>query len=230
MIKAKISEIFCSIQGEGLYLGQKQIFIRFSDCNLTCDYCDEVKAKSNDDFSLQSLEEIIEKIKALQKKENPKAVSLTGGEPLLQAAFIEKLLPEIQKTGLQVHLETNAVLFEELKKIADRVDVIAADIKLPSSAGKVLWNEHEKFLRIAPEKTFVKIVATSNSKIEEIQKAFEIVKGVSPEMPVFIQPVTEKGEIKKPGKDFFDSIEKISLNMKMNYKVLPQQHPIWGIR
>lgn len=228
MIKAKISEIFCSVQGEGLYLGQKQIFVRFANCNLNCDYCDEPKAK--DSFSLQSVQEVIEKIKSLKKKENPEAVSLTGGEPLLQAAFIEKLLPLIQETGLQIHLETNAVLFKEFKKIAEIVNVVAADIKLPSATGKSLWREHEEFLRLVPEKTFIKIIVTSNSKSDEIRKAFNLVRKVSLKMPVFIQPVTEKGKIKKPGKDFFAKVEKISLEMKMNYKILPQQHPIWGIK
>ncbi|MCK4935327.1 MAG: 7-carboxy-7-deazaguanine synthase QueE [Elusimicrobiales bacterium] len=230
MIKAKISEIFCSIQGEGLYLGQKQIFVRFAGCNLDCDYCDESKAKDGEKFSLQSPEEVVEKIKLFKKKENPEAVSLTGGEPLLQMAFIEKLLPLIKKTGLQIHLETNAVLFKEFEKIAEMADVIAADIKLPSATGKSLWTEHEEFLRLAPEKIFVKIVVTSKTKLDEIQKAFEMINKISPKMPVFIQPVTESGVVKKPGKEFFDRIEKISLNMKMKYKILPQQHPIWGIR
>jgi 7-carboxy-7-deazaguanine synthase len=230
MIKAKISEIFCSIQGEGLYLGQKQIFVRFAHCNLDCDYCDEPKAKENDGFSAQSVDEVMEKIKLLKKKENPEAVSLTGGEPLLQTAFIEKLLPKIQKTGLQIHLETNATLFKEFEKIFETVDVVAADIKLPSSTGEFLWLEHEKFLRLAPKKTFVKIVLTSNSEIAEVQKAFNIINKVFPKMPVFLQPVTETEEIKKPEKDFFEEIKKISLNMKIDYKILPQQHPIWGIK
>ena len=38
--KAKIKEIFASIQGEGPYVGVKQLFIRFCACNLNCDYCD----------------------------------------------------------------------------------------------------------------------------------------------------------------------------------------------
>ena len=38
--RAKIKEIFSSIQGEGLYIGCKQIFIRFCACNLNCYYCD----------------------------------------------------------------------------------------------------------------------------------------------------------------------------------------------
>ena len=41
-----IKEIFTSIQGEGLYVGEKQIFVRFCKCNLACRYCDT-------DFSLK---------------------------------------------------------------------------------------------------------------------------------------------------------------------------------
>ncbi|MCK5584142.1 MAG: 7-carboxy-7-deazaguanine synthase QueE [Elusimicrobiales bacterium] len=230
MLKAKIAEIFCSIQGEGLYLGQKQIFIRFAGCNLLCDYCDEPKALQSGKFPAQSFGQVIKKIKSLQKKENPEAVSLTGGEPLLQAAFMEKLLPMIKNTGLQIHLETNAVLVEELKRIAKMTDVIAADIKFPSSTGNSFWTEHEKFLKIAPKKTFVKLVVTNKTKAAEIKKAFSMVKKVYSKIPVFLQPVTEKGEIKKPGKEFFDRVEKISSNMEMKYKILPQQHPLWGIK
>ena len=46
MANAYIKEIFESLQGEALYIGQKQIFIRFSRCNLSCAYCDTDFAKS----------------------------------------------------------------------------------------------------------------------------------------------------------------------------------------
>ena len=36
----KIREIFESIQGEGPYIGYKQLFVRFCGCNLHCGYCD----------------------------------------------------------------------------------------------------------------------------------------------------------------------------------------------
>ena len=38
--KTKVREIFTSIQGEGPYVGVKQLFVRFCGCNLRCDYCD----------------------------------------------------------------------------------------------------------------------------------------------------------------------------------------------
>jgi 7-carboxy-7-deazaguanine synthase len=36
----QITEIFLSIQGEGLQSGLPTLFIRFSGCNLRCTYCD----------------------------------------------------------------------------------------------------------------------------------------------------------------------------------------------
>ena len=38
--KIKIKEIFDSIQGEGPYVGEKQLFVRTTKCNLNCKYCD----------------------------------------------------------------------------------------------------------------------------------------------------------------------------------------------
>ena len=48
MNKIKVKEIFASIQGEGPYVGYKQLFVRFCNCNLKCNYCDtEFSANEN---------------------------------------------------------------------------------------------------------------------------------------------------------------------------------------
>ena len=48
MNKIKIKEIFESIQGEGPYVGYKQLFVRFCNCNLKCNYCDTEFSSDND--------------------------------------------------------------------------------------------------------------------------------------------------------------------------------------
>ena len=77
--KAPISEIFSSIQGEGIFVGVRQIFIRFSGCNLDkCIFCDEDAFET----SSMTVEEVSAVVRDLSKKSRPHSVSLTGGEPL----------------------------------------------------------------------------------------------------------------------------------------------------
>ena len=60
--KASIKEIFTSIQGEGLYVGYKQLFVRFCGCNLSCDYCDTDYSKTNSQkYTADELARIVKK-------------------------------------------------------------------------------------------------------------------------------------------------------------------------
>ncbi|MBI2447469.1 MAG: 7-carboxy-7-deazaguanine synthase QueE, partial [Candidatus Omnitrophica bacterium] len=57
-MKTKISEIFSSIQGEGLYLGKRQIFVRFYGCNMRCAYCDTMPSR----YEELSIDEVLKRI------------------------------------------------------------------------------------------------------------------------------------------------------------------------
>ena len=116
-MKAKIAEIFKSIQGEGKYIGHLQTFIRFYGCNLHCEYCDTPLTE----YTVYSAEELIKEIQAHKVR----FVSLTGGEPLLQGAFLQEFLPQLKKRKFKVLLETNGTLPTQLRKVIPWIDSIS---------------------------------------------------------------------------------------------------------
>ena len=71
----KINEIFYSLQGEGTHTGTPAVFIRFSGCNLRCDFCDTF----HEEGTLMTDEQILEAIAPYPAH----TVILTGGEPSL---------------------------------------------------------------------------------------------------------------------------------------------------
>jgi len=125
--KGKIAEVFNSVQGEGLYFGEEQIFVRFFGCNLKCKFCDT----RLDRFTEYEPQELLEEIKLYQ--DNHRTVSFTGGEPLLQKYFLREILKLTRDEGYKNYLETNGILHSALEDVIDYVDTVAMDLKLPSS-------------------------------------------------------------------------------------------------
>ena len=102
----KVNEIFPSIQGEGLRLGEPTVFIRFSLCNLRCSFCDTKYAwESGKEMTIAQILEKVEKIRASFPAQ---WVCLTGGEPLLQN--IGGLARALRAIGLSIQVETNGTL------------------------------------------------------------------------------------------------------------------------
>ena len=96
-MKRKINEIFYSLQGEGYWTGTPMIFVRFSGCNLQCDFCDT----EHETFTEMTDSEILEKISSFPVKR----VCLTGGEPALQ--IDEKFINLLRRNSYFIHIETN---------------------------------------------------------------------------------------------------------------------------
>ncbi len=148
-MKGKIAEVFASIQGEGLYLGEKQVFVRFYGCNLNCGYCD-TKLDSFKEYESQKLFEEI-------KRYGERSISFTGGEPLLQKDFLKELLKLTFAEGFINYLETNGTLFEALAETIDYLHIVAMDLKLPSSTGSFPFGvEHRMWVEIAAGKEVIR--------------------------------------------------------------------------
>ena len=217
-MKAKISEIFYSLQGEGIYVGYPQVFVRFWECNIkNCRFCDT----RGESYREYTVEDLVKEVSGLGKKCH--SIAITGGEPLVEADFLKKFLESFNGSH-KIYLESNGTLPEALEKVINYVDIIAMDIKLPSSTGvKSFWEEHRKFLLIGWEKQiFVKIVITKQSTLKDFQKALELILSVDPMMPLVIQPAS--GEIDEKLMSKVLSFQEEAFKSLLHVRVIPQLH------
>jgi len=106
----KISEIFASVQGEGLRMGEATLFIRLSGCNLKCPFCDTKYAWEKGDQ--MSINQIMDRIKQLRKRFAAEWVCITGGEPLIQD--VENLALKLKVERLKIQIETNGTIYRTL--------------------------------------------------------------------------------------------------------------------
>jgi 7-carboxy-7-deazaguanine synthase len=228
-MNARLVEVFSSLQGEGPFLGERQVFVRLGGCNLHCDYCDEPGTIPMDSGRPAALEQIERRVEALLEIRPHASVSVTGGEPLLHADFLEEFLPRVRGRGLRTHLETNGTLAVALRRVVGSVDVVAMDIKLPSATGRQTWAAHREFLSVAPEKTFVKVVVTDRSTSEELTKAAELVREFAPDAPFLLQPATPFSGTRPPEARQLLAWSRGLRSLLPQTAVVPQWHPLWGL-
>ena len=248
MQNAHVDEIFSSIQGEGLWIGQRHIFVRFSGCDLCCRYCDTPIAartvKAGDVMKRTCHAQKIADSPDYEEVGNPLSpadltalcsrlaipglsrpwLSLTGGEPLLQSGFLFEWLPQARQR-FAIYLETNGIQYEAMNTIRDMVDVVSMDFKLPSATGqRPFWEEHRKFISAALGRVlFIKAVVTKDTVNNDIVTAAGIIAEIDAAIPFVIQPAS--GPL-APEPHLLLAFQKTSLGMLRNVRVIPQAHKI----
>jgi len=235
-----VYEVFTSIQGEGLYCGQRQTFVRLAGCNLSCDYCDTPAARNSRPGTCRmqrspggEFDEVAnpvesEAIVAACRRLGAEAVSLTGGEPLVQEEFAAALLSDLSRSGFANHLETNGTLPNALNRVMADVDVVAMDIKVPSAGGDSVDPEiHRAFLRIASQmQVFVKAVVGPATTPEEVRKWAELITEVDRFIPLVIQPVAGRDPV---APNHLLALQEAGLSRLEDVRVIPQCHKILGL-
>ena len=235
-----IHEIFCSIQGEGIYCGCCQTFVRFAGCNIACSYCDTPLSREPRPDACRVEPEPgtgrFEKLKNPLSADDVLAtcselpanvVALTGGEPLLQDEFLESLMRQLKERDYSIYLETNGTLWQELKGVIALADVIAMDVKTPgATGGPEMWDSHARFLRIASRsEVFAKAVVDGRTSEEEIRRCAELIAVVDRGIPLVIQPAT--GRRVPASKLMF--LQRVALELLADVRVIPQCHKAMGL-
>lgn len=178
-MKAPIMEVFSSIQGEGLLIGRRQIFVRFAGCNLDCFYCDTAESRNSSVGQETTIDLLQNKIESILTPDFH-SISFTGGEPLLQADFIKSFL---EKNKYKSLLETNGSLPKEVKKIANLINHASVDIKLPEhflgdTQSDLIEREIESLniLISRKVKVYCKVVMLPTTEVDTIGQVAETIK------------------------------------------------------
>lgn len=223
MNKTFVKEFFVSIQGEGPYVGYKQLFIRFCRCNLNCKYCD-TEFLASTGAKEYTPQELFDAISALDLT-GLHSISLTGGEPLLETEFLKEFLPLVRGLG-KIYLETNATLPEKFEEVKGLIDIVSADIKLESAAG-VKGCRHDEFFEACKGKdTYVKIVFDSTITEDEIRTTAELAKKHGFELVLSPMMLGSKMSV---GADFIAQVYDKYLKHYNRVRVIPQVHKFIGI-
>lgn len=224
-MKGRIAEVFDSVQGEGLYLGHRQLFVRFFSCNLSCKFCDT----KLDRFTEYEPEELLEEINLYNKNELH-SISFTGGEPLLQKDFLKEVLKLSSKEGYRNYLETNGTLPGELRDVIDYIDIVAMDLKLPSSTGMGhLWGLHRRFLKVASQKeVFLKAIICQTTQEEDLKEVITLIKETDKSAILVLQPNSYEHDdmLKKKIENF----KEVCIKNNITTCIIAQMHKVVGIK
>ena len=229
---AKINEIFESIQGEGKYLGANQIFVRFSNCNLHCKFCDTQFFEGKE----YDVEMLVKEISSFDLSK-VHSISFTGGEPLMYVDFLNEFLNNFEilskKFNIKIYLETNGTLFKNLQKIIDKIDIVSMDIKLKTATNEEnKFDINDKFLKIASNvEIYVKVVFDNKIEENEIENCCRLAKKYN--VPLYLQP--ESSFLFKELKNknnilFLKNIHKKFLKYYKNVFLIPQVHKFLNLR
>lgn len=204
----EISEIFLSIQGEGVDIGLPTVFVRTAKCNLQCGWCDTKYSWEPGDE--RTTESILEEILSYGMDR----VCISGGEPMLQAEEVTKLVSMLEAKEVEVTIETNGSI--DLDDITrGELTRFCMDLKCPSS-GMQDRNLFTNLTKLRSNDVLKFVIAHQ----EDYIFARKMLERNAPNCMVVFQPVG--------GLDLRDLAERV-LEDRLDVRVLLQLHRyIWG--
>jgi organic radical activating enzyme len=236
--RVKLSEIFTSIEGEGILFGTKTMFVRLAGCPLKCHWCDTPYALPMDSGSDQSIDDVKELISD-GLHSNTYKVNFTGGEPLVQHMAVIELAKFVRQKGIRTYLESACYDSARFAKVLPYIDIVKVEFKLKDSKvvdekhyGSLLRSELDclKLAVASGKPTYIKVVVTNSSSLKEFRAlVHEVFSAAKPDdiAGFIIQP---SYKIDEPTLDvlfgFYDAVYPTYDQVR----VVPQLHKVIGVR
>jgi organic radical activating enzyme len=256
--RAPVLEVFASLQGEGRFAGEPQVFVRLWGCPLRCRWCDTpgswrlpdsprariaAPAGNRREEGWASPFQVATWIAAAEPG-RPRTVSVTGGEPLLWPGFVRELRAFVAPR--RVHLETAGAHPDALAAVLDAVDHVSLDLKLPEdldapvpvagSSEPVPANEHEwsavrkRLLALVRGRDACgKLLLSGQRRAGDFRALLDDVAELHPGLPLFVQPVTPVNGVPAPTPQQIGELVELALERDLSVRVVPQLHRVLGI-
>lgn len=132
MSKIPVLEIFGpTIQGEGMVIGQKTMFVRTAGCDYSCSWCDSAftwDGSAKDDIRMMIAEEIWHELKEIGG-DNFSFVTISGGNPAL-LKNLDGLIGQLKENQIKIGIETQGSRWQDWFL---QIDELTLSPKPPSS-------------------------------------------------------------------------------------------------
>lgn len=202
----KTTEIFASVQGEGLRQGEPTIFVRLAGCNRRCAFCDTKKAwRGGRELALDG---ILAEVGRLHEARPSAWVCLTGGEPLAQN--VRPLVVRLQEAGFKVQVETNGTFPPE-----PRADWHTVSPKPPD------YDFHPGFRKRAREVKLIVCRSLTLDVVRAMRAAFPAAT------PLILQPQSNSAWSRKRALALLEGAARAGLD---GIRLSVQLHKVYGIR
>jgi len=192
----RVNEIFLSVQGEGLHVGERTVFVRFYGCPLRCVWCDQPEALSHtgvgrfDEMTPEAVRDAVRSHPATRR------VCLTGGEPVIAPrASLLWLLGALRAGGYWISVETSGARVVE--ELFDAIDFWTVSPK-PRSAETFEGDPVEaqiptlrRLLSIPEARRQLKFVIQDRADVED---AVRLLDAVGYQGAVVLQPEHGRGK------------------------------------